>query len=273
MLVRTFVFDLDGVVYRGKLPLPGAAETIDALKGLGHNIYYFTNNSTKTRASFIKKLADMNIESDDAHIMTSSYATAIYLKSKGACGKSVYAVGQTGIIEELEAIGMQIVDDPKEVKTDYVVVGLDRKFDYRKLSKAQHAILKGAEFIATNCDATFPMENGQVAPGGGSIVAAVEAASGTKPLLIGKPEVQGMRDLMELAQTTPNRTVVVGDRLDTDILAGNRVGAKTVLVLTGVTTKDELAEAAPELQPDIVIDSLPEILKHKELIGKGHETG
>lgn len=273
MLVKTFVFDLDGVVYRGKQPVPGAAETIDSLLNLGHKVYYFTNNATKTRASFVKKLADMGIKSDNEHIMTSSYATAIYLRSKGAEGGTVYIIGEEGINEELKAIGMKAIDDPMKTKADYVVVGLDRGFDYGKLTKAQYAILGGATFIATNRDPTFPMENDRVAPGGGSVVAAVATASLTKPLVIGKPEVQGMRDLIKIAETTPHRTVVVGDRLDTDILAGNRVGAKTVLVLTGVTTKEELKEAGAELQPDIVIDNLNDMLKYEELVGGTHESG
>ena len=263
--IRTFVLDLDGVVYRGKQPLPGAVETIETLRRLGHQVYFFTNNSTKTRITYQQKLAGMGIPADIEHIMTSSYATALYLQEQGAQGKSVLVVGREGIREELKAVGMIIARDGLHEKVDYVVVGMDRDFCYDTLTKAQHAIMGGAAFIATNRDASFPCENGMVVPGGGAIVAAIEVASGTKPILIGKPETPAMMELLSLAHATPKDAVVVGDRLDTDILVGKRIGALSVLVLTGVTTEKDLAKAPAEMQPDVVVKSLPEMLDRLEL--------
>ena len=260
--IRTFVLDLDGVVYRGKQPLPGAVETIEALRRLGHQVYFFTNNSTKTRITYQQKLQSMGIPADLEHIMTSSYATALYLEEQGAQGKSVLVVGREGIREELKAVGMVISDDEK---VDYVVVGMDRDFCYDTLTKAQHAIMGGATFIATNRDASFPMEGGMVVPGGGALVAAIEVASGTKPILIGKPETPAMMEVLHLAHATPKDAVIVGDRLDTDILVGKRIGALSVLVLTGVTKEEDLAKAPAEMQPDIVVKSLPEMLDKLEL--------
>ena len=259
MAVRTFVFDLDGVVYRGAQPLPGAVDTIATLRQLGHQVYFFTNNSTQTRTSYTEKLRNMGIPVDEEHIMTSSYATALYFMEQGAQGRSVFVVGEEGISVELSAAGMKIVEDGE--KADYVVVGMDRQFTYEKLKKAQQAIFHGAKFIATNRDNTFPLEEGLVVPGGGAIVSAIEAASGVTPILIGKPEVYAMRKVLDLAGASPKDSIIIGDRLDTDVLVGKRLGALTVLALTGVTTEKDLESAPPELQPDIVIRNLPEILE------------
>lgn len=260
MAVRTFVFDLDGVVYRGEQPLPGAVDTIETLMRLGHQVYFFTNNSTLTRKSYAEKLRGMGIPADEDGIMTSGYATALYLVEKGACGASVFVVGEEGPRHELKAVGMNLVEDGLNEKVDYVVVGLDRKFNYDTLTKAQHAIFSGAEFIATNRDATYPLEAGLIVPGCGALVAAIEVATGVKPLLIGKPETYAMCKLLELAHASPENSVIVGDRLDTDVLVAKRIGAVSVLALTGVTTEKDLESAPPELHPDVVVRTLPEML-------------
>ena len=270
MAVRTFVFDLDGVVYRGEQPIPGAVDTIQTLRHLGHQVYFLTNNSTQTRSTYAAKLQRMGVDVDDAHIMTSSYATALYLSEHGAQGKSVLVVGEEGIVTEMKAIGMRITHRGSRVegrgadedcRFDYVVVGMDREFCYQSLLEAQQAILSGAKFIATNRDSTYPLEGGRVVPGGGSIVAAIEVASGVRPLLIGKPETYAMTEVLKLSGAMTEDCVVVGDRLDTDILAGKRAGMKTVLVLTGVTSEAEAGNAPEEVQPDVVIHSLPELLE------------
>ena len=266
--IRTFVLDLDGVVYRGKQALPGAVETIETLRRLGHQVYFFTNNSTKTRITYRQKLQSMGIQADIEHIMTSSYATALYLQEQEARGKSVLVVGREGIREELKAVGMRISTDER---VDYVVVGMDRDFCYDTLTKAQHAIMAGATFIATNRDASFPCENGTVVPGAGGLVAAIEVASGVKPILIGKPETPAMMELLQLAHATPGETVVVGDRLDTDIMVGKRIGALSVLALTGIATEQDVLNAPPEMQPDLVVESLPDILDKLELRTSNYE--
>ena len=267
LAVRTFVFDLDGVVYRGEQPVPGAAETITDLKNLGHQVYFFTNNATRSRDTFVGKLGRIGIQTDEDHVMTSAYATALYLKERGASGKSVLVVGEDGLKAEMKAIGMNIVEDAFNEKADYVVAGLDRKFDYEKLTHAQQAIFRGATFIATNRDTSFPLEEGLVVPGGGAIVAAIECASGVKPITIGKPETPAMCEILEIAHATPRNTIVVGDRLETDILAGNRIDAVTVLVLTGIATREDLDSAPSDQRPDVVVNILPEMLENKQVMG------
>lgn len=260
MSVRTFVFDLDGVVYRGEQALPGAVDTIETLRRLGHQVYFLTNNSTQTRTTYANKLRGMGIPVDEEHIMTSSYATALYLIEQGAEGKSAFVVGEEGIRKELEAVGLRVVT---EAPADYLVVGMDKSFNYDTLLRAQHAILGGAEFIATNRDTTYPLEAGLIVPGGGALVAAIEVASGVQPLVIGKPEPHTMNAILELAGCSPEEAVIVGDRLDTDVLLGKRVGSPTVLVLTGVTTERDLEQAPLELRPDVVVRALPEILQNE----------
>lgn len=268
LAVLTFVFDLDGVVYRGSQPVPGAAETINNLRQLGHQVYFFTNNSTKTRPAFVEKLGNMGISTDEDHFMTSSYATALYLEGKDARGKTAYIVGEEGIRVELSAIGMKIAEDGVSEHVDYVIVGLDRDFNYDKLMNAQQAIFNGAEYIATNADSTFPREGGMVTPGAGAIVAAISTAAGKEPTVIAKPEATGMHEVIRMAHTTPEQLIVVGDRLDTDIIAGNRVGAVSVMVLTGIHTREDAKNAAPEYQPDIIVDNLSEMLEALEKFAK-----
>ena len=260
MAGRTFVFDLDGVVYRGEQLLPGAVDTIETLRQLGHQVYFFTNNSSKTREFYVEKLQRMGIATDVEHIMTASRATALYLMEQGAQGKSVYMIGEDGLREALLSAGVKLVDDISAEKVDYVVVGIDHGFSFEKLVTAQQAIFGGAKLIATNPDLTFPGENGRVTPGNGALVAAVEAASGVKATVIGKPSPTAIHEILALAGSTPEEAVIVGDRLDTDVLAGKRIGAVTVLVLTGITSQADVDSAPPEMQPDVVIKSLPELL-------------
>ncbi len=258
----TYVFDLDGVIYRGKEPQPHAKELISVLKDRGHTVRFYTNNAARTRKSYISKLESMGIPTPVEEIMTSSYATALYFIEKNALGKTVYRIGEQGMADEFEAAGMKVLYDQEEphAKIDFVTVGIDRQFSYQKLARAQRAILKGAQFIATNEDATFPLEGGTLQPGGGCMVAAVRCATGIEPFVVGKPSTYAYDKILELTDCTPERSVMVGDRLDTDILVGNRAGAKSVLVLTGVTSREQAESAKGDLKPDMIIETLGELI-------------
>ncbi|MBI2844677.1 MAG: phosphoglycolate/pyridoxal phosphate family phosphatase [Armatimonadetes bacterium] len=256
----TYVFDLDGVIYRGMELLPHASESVQELRRRGRKIFFLTNNSTLSREIYQAKLSSMGIPADADDIMTSAYATALYLSESGAAGRSVYVVGEDGLISELESVGMRVVRDCATDCVDYVVVGLERGFNYEKLTKAQQAIIHGARFVATNCDATFPLEAGRVAPGSGSIVSAVKTASGVQPFIVGKPETYPIRKLLEKSGSAPEESVIVGDRIETDVLIGKRLGMRTVLVLTGISTKEDAAAAPAESAPDRVIADLSELL-------------
>ena len=262
--VTTYVFDLDGVLYLGDTAIPEAAEAVTRLRAAGRQVYFLTNNSGKTRADYQNKLKTVNgLDVPESSIFTSAYATALYLKERGAAGKTVFVIGEPGLAAELRSSGgLVTITDPDGAdyaSIDYVVIGIDRQFTYDKLRFAHAAITRGhAQFIATNRDSTFPMEDGEI-PGGGSLVAALATATGREPVTIGKPETHAYEAILHAAGVTAPESVMVGDRLDTDILVGRRAGARTVLVLTGVTSAVQAENAPPEQRPDLVIGDLREM--------------
>lgn len=251
-----FIFDMDGVLYRGKEPIPHAAWGVDALRSAGHTVRFLTNNSSRTRARYIPKLADLGIACSMDEIVTSSHILARLLVERGLKGSTVYALGHDGLRDELVDVAQCRLIAGDGARADVVAVGIDREFTYDKMRIAQHHLLFGAQFFSTNRDSTFPVEGGILVPGAGSIVAAVATASSKEPENVGKPNPLGTELVCRLCGIPPAETVVIGDRLDTDIEAGKAAGVKTVLVLTGVTTRAE-GEAAPSHQKaDLIIDDL-----------------
>lgn len=259
----TYIFDLDGVIYLGETPLPDAPSTISALLRAGKKVYYLTNNSGRTRTDYQAKLARMGISAELDTIFTSAYATALYLKGRGAAGKTAFVVGESGIVSELKDVDIKPIATPHVVpytQIDYVIVGIDRQFTYEKLRFAHAAIARGrAEYIATNLDATFPMEDGEI-PGGGSIAASITTATAREPFVIGKPKPYALQAILDSAGAGLDEAVMVGDRLDTDIAAGNNLGVATALVLTGVTSEAQANQAPDAWKPRCIIGHLGEIL-------------
>src|SRR5439155_2828598 len=182
--------------------------------------------------------------------------TGLYLREQGAEGRRVFIIGEHGLAEEMTLAGLSVIPLESEHRADYVVVGLDRTLTFAKLQRAFEEVRAGATFIATNKDPTYPMEEGREIPGGGSMVAALEYATGITPVAIGKPEPYTLEEILRLASGRPEDAVMIGDRLDTDIRVGRRLGLTTVLPLTGVTTPAVLAATPPEERPDHVVDSL-----------------
>lgn len=244
----TYLFDLDGVVYRGPEPIPGAIETLNALRDA--DIVFVTNNSSLTRTDYAQKLRGMGFECEPSQFYTSASATATWIANEMP-NATAYVVGSLGLIAELEQAGIRIGEDG-----DFVVVGIDRDFTYEKLDAAQRAIRKGARFIATNLDSTYPADGGRTQPGAGSLVAAVAAASGQSPIGMGKPEARIVQSLIDRADWNPHDCLVVGDRVDTDIELAYRLGCDSALVLTGVSDGQDL-----DLHPTYVIDRLEKLLQ------------
>jgi len=253
---KLFVFDMDGVIWIMDDPIPGAPEAISTLLEAGRSVYFLTNNSSKTRDDYVGKLGRFGIRTDTEHIMTSAYATALVLAGEGGVGKTVYVIGESGLRKELACAGLHVTGNVVRESVNYVVVGWDRQFTYRKLADANDAIRRGAEFIATNRDATYPDAGGRLLPGGGSLVAAVATATGVTPRTIGKPEPHTLDLILKRAGVAPSDCLVVGDRLDTDIGIGRRVGTRTALVLTGVTSRADVVAAPRDMQPDEVWEDL-----------------
>jgi HAD superfamily hydrolase (TIGR01457 family) len=255
---KAFVFDMDGVLYVGSKVLPGVNDVLNALTIRGFKYVLATNNSTATPSLYVEKLTGMGIEVPEESILTSSMATRDFLVSELPANAGIYVVGS-------QALRSQLFTDTSfepvqfgERMPDAVVVGLDVGFTYEKLRLAAAAIREGAKFVATNADATLPTEHGLV-PGCGSIVAAIAAASGTMPIVIGKPEPLLIQMAVRHLGVQPADAVMIGDRLDTDIIAGHRAGLLTVLVLTGVSKRDEIPSTA--VLPDLVFNDLPALLE------------
>jgi 4-nitrophenyl phosphatase len=247
--IRCFLLDVDGVLYRGDTPIPGAPEFIAHLQNRSIPYALITNNAMATPEQYEEKFARMGMNIPASAIFTSGKATAQYLLKLRPAGASVFAIGMAGLLEPLGAAGFW----SDEVNPEYVCVGLDRSLSYEKLARACRAIRAGAVFVGTNPDRTLPTEEGLV-PGNGSILAALVACTDVQPIIIGKPEPTMLYLAMETLGVSPEETAVIGDRLDTDILAGQRASITTILVLTGVSTEDEARGA--EIPPDVIVPDL-----------------
>ncbi len=252
-----FIFDMDGVLYRGNAPLPGVAGLFAALELRGIPFRLATNNSTLTPHQYVEKLAGMGIEVSAEHIVTSGTATRQYLEGTLPSGSNIFVVGEPALSAQLFSSAHLEPAAEGEGPVAAVVAGLDREFTYAKLYAANAAIRGGAKFIATNADVTLPTEVGLV-PGCGAIVAAIAASVGQQPDIVGKPGGLLFEIASEQMGVPVEQTVAIGDRLDTDIVAANTAGALSVMVLTGVSTREEIA-AFPE-KPDLVFTDLNAIL-------------
>jgi len=268
--IELAIFDLDGVIYRGDKLIPDSDKVITALKELRVKVVYNSNNSTITRQMYVKRLKGFNIESNILDFYTSASITASEI-TKLKQNATIYIIGEMGLIEELEMCGHEVVNTESNHKeVDFVVVGLDRALTYAKLAFAQRCILEGnAKFYATNEDTTLPVATGLL-PGAGVMVNAVETCTNQRPVKIfGKPNPEGIQSILKNTNSNPRCSVIFGDRLNTDILAGNRASINTALVLTGVTEisdveklrgeKNYSTEAEIGMIPNIVINSLKDI--------------
>ncbi len=262
---RAFIFDMDGVLYRGKTPLPGVQTLFDALTIRGIRFLLATNNSMATPAAYVIRMAEMGVTVAEGDIQTSATATRDYLLDLLPPDATILTVGMPALAEQIfTGTAFQPATDDPARTIDAVAVGLDLEFTYEKLYQATRAIDEGAKFIATNADATLPTETG-VQPGAGSIVAAIATASGAVPTVVGKPETLMMMKGIQRLGVQPSEAVMVGDRLDTDILSGHNAGLKTVLVLTGVSQRADLNGAA--VLPDYVFTDLPALTQ--AIVGDG----
>jgi phosphoglycolate/pyridoxal phosphate phosphatase family enzyme len=255
--LRALVFDLDGVIWRGHTPIPGAVESVRALQASGRRCFYATNNSRLLQPEFADRLRAIGLELRDEEVLTSAAATAWFLSTQFE-ESTAYVIGEHGIKTELERIGARVLDEHEADLTatvDVVVVGIDRFFSYEKLRLAQKFLLRGARFVATNSDWTFPTEEG-VVPGAGSLVAAVQAASGTEPTIIGKPAPAMLLGCLQRFGLVARTTAMVGDRLDTDIACGHRAGMPALWVATGVHTREQAEAATGEEKPDALFDDM-----------------
>ena len=248
--IQAFIFDMDGVLYRGDVAIPGAREFLADLMA-GHIPFrLLTNNSSATPEEYAARLAVMGISVAPENIMTSALATADYLAETSPGGGRVYAIGGEGVRDALRQRGFELVPD---APADFVVVGIDWNVNYDLFRRANTAIRGGARFVGTNGDKTFPHPNG-IVPGNGALLAFLETATGVKPTVIGKPSVAIFTQTAHSRGVPAEATAMVGDRLGTDIEGAARAGMRSVFLLSGVHTRADLAWApAP---PDVVFDDI-----------------
>jgi 4-nitrophenyl phosphatase len=263
------IFDLDGVVYRGDEPVAGAAELVAALRHHERRVRFATNNSMATRREYVERLARQGIVATVGEIVTSTSATIDHLRAHEPEVRRLLAVGAGGMLVELREAGFDAVHagaaagadwfgEPLPVRYDAVVAGLDPGVDYRTLGIAATALRQGARFVATNADLRYPTPRGLV-PGSGAIVAALRAASGIEPLVIGKPEPAMFRSILEAAGVAPPDALVIGDNPESDILAARRAGIPAMLVLTGVADAAQASVLDGEHRPDWVASGPAEV--------------
>jgi len=251
-----YIFDLDGTIYRGENLIPGAKETIARLKSLGKKIVYLSNKPLQTREDYAAKLTRLGVPTEPAEVINSSLVMARWL-SKKAPGAILFVVGEPPLIAEMTREGFRISEDPEEVQ--FVIASFDRTFDYRKLNISLQAIKKGAHFVATNPDRTCPVEGGEI-PDCAAMIGAIEGATGKKvETIVGKPSDIMIQVAVDAMGLSPENCLLVGDRLETDMVMGKKAGMATALVLTGVTTRELLQHSS--IQPDYVWESVAGIIR------------
>jgi len=238
--IRAFIFDMDGVLWRDDQPIGNLPAIFARINDRGWKVTLATNNATLSVEQYLKKLKRLGVTLEAEQIVNSAQAAGHYLSSRFPLGGSIYIIGEEGLLQTLRDYGFQQAEEHVLA----VVAGLDRQLTYEKLSKATQMIRSGALFIGTNPDRTFPTPSGLI-PGAGAIVVALEAASDVKPIIVGKPSPEMYCVALERMGTTAADTLVVGDRLETDIAGAQNIGCLSALVLSGVST----LEAAQSWKP------------------------
>ncbi|KAA3645669.1 MAG: HAD-IIA family hydrolase [Chloroflexi bacterium] len=254
--IRAFILDMDGVLWRSGEAIGDLPAIFERLQQDGRKVAFATNNSSTTVQGYVDKLNGFGLSVEPWQIFTSAKATAEYLQNNYPEGSRMHVLGEQGLRDTLTDHGFEI----DNLKPDAVVAGIDRHCTYDDLAESALLIRSGVPFIGTNPDKSFPAPQGQL-PGAGALLAALEAATDVQPTIIGKPQPTMMLQALEALGTTATETLVVGDRLETDIQSGQTAGCHTCLVLSGVTTEEMAAawQPAPDLTlPDL--NTLSEIL-------------
>jgi 4-nitrophenyl phosphatase len=252
--IQAVLCDMDGVLWRGDRAMPGLIEFFSFLREHKIRFVLATNNATRTAAQYAERLAEFGVHVSEAEILPSCDVVSDYLKTIAPPGTRVFVVGESALAQSIKARGFVVSDTEAEI----VVAGLDRQATFAKLAQATHFIRLGARFIGTNPDKTWPSEN-EITPGAGAILAFLEAATGVKPFIVSKPEQVMFQQAMARMGSQAETTVMIGDRLETDILGGQHAGLKTILVLSGVSTEADIEQMG--IQPTWIFRDIGELTR------------
>ena len=254
--IRALIIDMDGVLWHDSQPLGDLLKIFDQIKTLGFRFILATNNATRTVQEYHEKLAGFGVDLADGQIINAAQAVGIYLSDRYPQDARVFVVGQPSLRQTLEAYGLNVVG-MQATEAEIVVASLDFNLTYEKLRHASLLIQDGAEFFGTNPDATLPTPEGFF-PGSGTVIGALEIASGKKAKIIGKPEPLLYEMALKRLEVTPDEALAVGDRLETDIAGAQAAGIHTVLVLSGASTLSQAENYHP--QPELIVQNLTKLL-------------
>ncbi len=255
---KGFICDMDGVIYHGNKILPGVAEFVEFLKKENKKFLFLTNSSERSRSELCRKLQRLGIDVTEEHFYTSALATAHFLASQKP-GCTAYVIGEPGLMNALYEAGITMND----INPDYVVVGETKNYNYENIIRAVKFVFGGAQLIGTNPDLTTPTEKGLI-PGCRALTAPIEMTTGQSAYFLGKPNPLMMRTALKLLGCSREDAVIVGDRMDTDIVAGMESEIETALVLSGVTALDELKNFP--YRPDYIYEGVGDIIKGKPVL-------
>ena len=256
-MLKGLILDMDGVLWHDNQPIGNLSEIFTKIRDLGLDFVLATNNATRTVQEYMDKLEGFGVQLNPEQILTSAAATFQFLQENYPERKLLFIVGSKSLKKDAQRRGFDLLLEGEQKQADIVIVGLDPKLTYEKISYAASQIHSGALFIATNTDATFPTPAGMI-PGAGTMVAAIQTASGKEPVVIGKPASSLYIQAMKVMGLTPDQVLCVGDRLSTDILGAQIGGFHSALVLSGVNSLEDLATWEPK--PDIIEENLAALI-------------
>jgi len=256
--IKALILDMDGVVWKGDTPIGDLPQIFQRIRERGLKFVFATNNSTKTAEQYVRRLAEFGVTVETWQVVTSSQAAAHALAQKFPSGTKIFMIGEDGVRVPLEEKGFEVMDLENASEAQAVVMGMDRSITYQKAAEAALLVRRGIPFYATNPDKTFPTPRGEI-PGAGAWASVITTATGVQPIVAGKPFPFLMDLSLEKLGTRKEETLVVGDRLDTDIAAGQAVGCPTALVLTGVSQREQAEAWQP--QPDFITSDLAQLVE------------
>jgi 4-nitrophenyl phosphatase len=255
--IKSLIIDMDGVVWRSDAPIGDLPAIFNRIRARGLKFVFATNNSTRTSEQYVVRLGEFGVDVEPWQVVTSSQAAAHAMAQKFPSGTKVFMIGEDGLRIPLEEIGFEVLSPEDAPQAQAVVMGMDRGISFQKMVEATLLIRNGTPFYGTNTDKTFPTPRGQI-PGAGAWISVITTATNIEPIVAGKPYPFLMELSMEKLGTQPHETLVIGDRLETDIAAGQGVGCPTALVLSGVSAREQAESWKPKI--DIIVEDLATLI-------------